>query len=90
MSQELEYKFVHAREMEKRFSRKATKVFLKCGASGENTGKEKHLFLPFPVFLLPAPHPRNAFVAFPEIIFSLFPCFPPLALHSEKSLCRFP
>jgi hypothetical protein len=53
--------------MEKRFSGNATKVFLECGAGGENTGKENHLFLPFLVFLPPAPHPLhspNAFLPF--------------------------
>ena len=34
----------------KKIFQKATKAFLGCRASGENTGKEKHLFLPFLVF----------------------------------------
>ena len=58
---ELEYKFVHALEMEKRFSRKATKVFLECRAGRENTGKGKHLFFYFPVFTPLALHPKMGF-----------------------------
>ena len=62
MSPELEYKFVHALEMEKRFSRKATKVFLECRAGRENTGKENIYFFYFPVFPPLALHPKNGFL----------------------------
>ena len=62
MSQELEYKFVHALEMEKRFSGKATKVFLECRAGRENTGKGIFLFFYFLVFPPLALHPENGFL----------------------------